>query len=182
MKTTIENKSTEKEITSVVGNTDTAVVNVRKIDKETGKPVAVEQATEQKVNAVQATDSGKYSDVQLTKDDVKLINGTTVVTESAEYNFESKSKMFKWLHTNCGMSVAKIAKLSNSHYSFVYGVLQNADILRQEGKQDSKSDEIRKLASEGKTPGEIAKLLNSNYSFVHTVVKKFRETLTVKEA
>jgi hypothetical protein len=100
---------------------------------------------------------------------VKEINVEEMITKLG-----SKSNVMRELYDN-GMSVSEISKLLNSHYSFVYGVIErhtDGDI-RKEVKV-TKSDEIRKLSDEGKTPGEIAKLLNSNYSYVFSVVKKHK--------
>lgn len=87
----------------------------------------------------------------------------------------TKSDLIRSMYQE-GMSVSKIAKETNSHYSFVYGVIKN--MLGGEKptseKGPSKSDLIREYADQGMTPGEIAKELNANYSFVHTVVKKHR--------
>lgn len=87
----------------------------------------------------------------------------------------TKSDLIRVLFTN-GMSVAEIAKQTNSHYSFVYGVCRALKgSSPSEDRGPSRSDEIRALADAGHNPGEIAKALNANYSFVHSVVKKHRE-------
>lgn len=88
--------------------------------------------------------------------------------------FKTKSAMFRALYEH-GMDIADIARQTNSHYSFVYGVVSSSCEMRKSNKV-TKSDKIRELAAAGKTPGQIAKELNSNYSFVHTVVKKWKES------
>jgi hypothetical protein len=87
----------------------------------------------------------------------------------------TKSDLIRVMFTN-GSTVAEIAKATNSHYSFVYGVCRALKgSSPSESKGTSRSDEIRALADAGATPGEIAKALNANYSFVHSVVKKHRD-------
>lgn len=88
---------------------------------------------------------------------------------------KSKSELFRQLY-DLGMEVADIARETESHYSFVYGVISSSREMRQVTKV-TKSDKIRSMAAEGLTPGEIAKQLNSNYSFVYSVVKKYRDSL-----
>ncbi len=88
----------------------------------------------------------------------------------------SKSEGFRELY-RANVGVGQIAKLTDSHYSFVYGVIsQTFGSVKTEGRSGpSKSDQIRELSDQGLTPGQIAKQLNSNYSFVHSVVKKYRK-------
>ena len=93
-------------------------------------------------------------------------------------SFNSKSEVFKNLY-ELGMEINEISNLTNSHYSFVYGVIQNKCQMRKSTK-NTKSDEIRKLSDSGKNPGEIAKILNSNYSFVFSVVKKYKQQKNTK--
>ena len=92
----------------------------------------------------------------------------------------SKSEMFRQMY-DAGMSVAKIARETGSHYSYVHGVIQRlcqkrGEEVRKERKE-SKSDIIRAMVDQGKTVGQIAKELNSNYSFVYSVVKKYKQQL-----
>lgn len=93
----------------------------------------------------------------------------------------TKSEGFRKLYED-GMSVGEIAKATDSHYSFVYGVIAGSFENVRKNKGPSKSDEIRKLADTGLTPGQIAKELNSNYSFVHSVVKKHKQTQKPEKA
>ena len=93
---------------------------------------------------------------------------------------KSKSELFRQVYDR-GMEVADIARETESHYSFVYGVISSSREMRETAKT-SKSDTIRELAAKGMTPGEIAKQLNSNYSFVHSVVSKYKKSLEVEAA
>ena len=90
----------------------------------------------------------------------------------------SKSEKMRQLYDN-DMTVSEISKLLNSHYSFVYGVIQrhceDSGIEMKKVTTTSKSDIIRELYDSGLTVGEISKQLNSNYSYVFSVVKKHRE-------
>lgn len=88
----------------------------------------------------------------------------------------TKSDLIRSMYEE-GMAVADIARQTDSHYSFVYGVVKRhlGGESPTRDKGPTKSDQIRELAATGMTPGEIAKELNSNYSFVHTVVKKWKE-------
>ena len=92
----------------------------------------------------------------------------------------SKSELFRKMY-DAGLEICEIAKETDSHYSFVYGVISNSREIRQV-KKESISDEIRRLADEGKKPGEIAKELNRNYSFVFGVVKKHNASKTAQVA
>ena len=87
----------------------------------------------------------------------------------------SKSEAFKQLFST-GMTVGQISKLTGSHYSFVYGVVQTAPGFERKANGPSRSDQIRELAAQGLTPGAIAKAINANYSFVHSVVKRIKQT------
>jgi transposase len=79
-----------------------------------------------------------------------------------------------------GSTVSEISKELNSHYSYVYGVIERytsktgTEIRKTE--RTSKSDTIREMFDSGMKVGEIAKNLNSNYSFVFSVVKKYKES------
>lgn len=92
--------------------------------------------------------------------------------------YDSKSQVFKELY-DLGVDIADISRLTDSHYSFVYGVVSSKCKMRDTNKV-SKSDKIRDLADAGKTPGEIAKELNANYSFVFSVVKKHKSQKSAK--
>lgn len=89
---------------------------------------------------------------------------------------DSKSDLMRKLYEN-GKSVSDISKLLNSHYSFVYGVIDRYSDgnIRKEVKE-SKSDVIRNMWDKNMSVGEISKELNSNYSYVFSVVKKYRES------
>lgn len=84
----------------------------------------------------------------------------------------AKSEIFRKMYDD-GISVGDISKITESHYSFVYGVISSSrEIVKKD--EVSKSDVIRKMVDEGKTVGQISKELNSNYSFVFSVVKKYK--------
>ena len=102
----------------------------------------------------------------------------TLTISEVNYQCKSKSEMFKILYTN-NYEISQIAKLTNSHYSFIYGVIQNSCKIRQTVK-NSKSDQFRKLNDSGLTVGEIAKQTNSNYSFVFSVIKKYKNSEKIK--
>lgn len=85
----------------------------------------------------------------------------------------TKSALFARMATEHNLTVGEIAFVVGSHYSFVYGVV-STKTDRVTAKTDNKADEIRRLADEGKTPGEISHMLNTNYSYVHTVCKKHK--------
>lgn len=87
----------------------------------------------------------------------------------------SKSDKFRSLYDH-NLSISEISKLMNSHYSFVYGVIDRHDseMKNSSNSEESKADKFRSLADQGLTVGEIAKQMNSNYSYVFTVVKKHR--------
>lgn len=109
---------------------------------------------------------------------ITMVDGTTVMVNGEQHNFESKSKMFLFLYDQ-GMSVGEISALSSNHYSFVYGVVSAQRKIETRGTGTSKSDEIRGLFDQGLTPGQISHELNSNYSFVHSVIKKYKTTKDV---
>lgn len=114
------------------------------------------------------------------KEDVHILTPTTFEYNGEIYSYASKSKMFVELHLR-GYTVGEIAKETQSHYSFVYGVIdKHVGVTRQ--PKNSKADIIRTLAIRGMTPGQIAKELNSNYSYVHSVVKKFKDMGGVADA
>lgn len=99
--------------------------------------------------------------------------------KSKSVKCSSKSKMFEMMY-DAGMEICEISKQTESHYSFVYGVISNNREVRKVVKE-TKSGKIRQLTDEGKKPGEIAKLLNSNYSFVFGVVKKYKNSEDYKK-
>ncbi len=93
----------------------------------------------------------------------------------------SKSQMFKQLYT-AGLEVCEIAKITESHYSFVYGrVRENDDVSPKRVVGESKSDKMRAMFDQGMTVSQIAKELDSNYSFVHGVIKKYKATKPVQD-
>ena len=98
--------------------------------------------------------------------------------ENEHYQLKTKSELFRKMY-DLNFEIAEIAKKTNSHYSFVYGVIQNSREIRKTTKS-SKSDEFRKLYESGKTVGEIAKTTNSNYSFVFSVIKKYKNQKSAK--
>ena len=87
---------------------------------------------------------------------------------------ETKSDWFVRLYKS-GKTVGEISKLTESHYSFVYGVIESKVGIEKTTK-DSKSNKFRELFDQGKTVGEIAKETNSNYSFVFSVIKKYKKS------
>ena len=76
-----------------------------------------------------------------------------------------------------GKSVAEVAKATNSHYSFVWGVAQRffkGDIpTSNKSKGDSVSQKIRDMYDEGKSKSDIKKALLVDYSFVYSVIKAY---------
>ena len=88
----------------------------------------------------------------------------------------TKSEKFRKMYDE-GKTVGEIAKATNSHYSFVYGVLDRYTDgnVRTAGRGEGKSEKFREMYKAGKTVGEIAKETNSNYSFVFSVIKKYRK-------
>lgn len=105
-----------------------------------------------------------------------MIDLTLVFEDGTESQKQSsKSALFK-LAAEAGMTTAEIAKESNSHYSFVYGVLKKINLNTASAHKAGYSDQIRQMYKEGATVGQIAKELGRNYSFVFGVVKRYRET------
>jgi DNA invertase Pin-like site-specific DNA recombinase len=123
-------------------------------------------------NKVEIKNLVTFKNIVFSLDELKLQN---LNSENKEFiSVSSKSELFRKMY-DAGIEICEISKLTNSHYSFVYGVISNSREVRNV-VTNSKSDEFRKLFSEGKTPGEVAKLTNSNYSFVFGVYKKFKES------
>lgn len=88
----------------------------------------------------------------------------------------SKSEKMRQLY-DLGLNVSDISKILESHYSFVYGVIDRySDGNIRKVERVTKSDIIRKKYDEGLTIGEISKEMNTNYSYVFSVVKKYRES------
>jgi transposase len=90
----------------------------------------------------------------------------------------SKSDVMRKLADE-GKTVAEIAKITQSNYSFVYSVVKR---YKDEGmvtrdKSGTKSETMRVLFKEGLTVAEIAKKLNANYAFVYGVIKRYKEEL-----
>jgi len=90
----------------------------------------------------------------------------------------TKSEMFRKMY-DMGAEISEISKATGSHYSFVYGVIQNSREIRTTEKH-SKSNEFREMFDKGLKVGEIAKQTNSNYSFVFGVIKKYKQQLAAK--
>jgi transposase-like protein len=105
----------------------------------------------------------------------KLNEKETVMREQFEEKVLkgiSKSDLFREMYDG-GLTVGDISKITECHYSFVYGVISSSrELEKKEG--ESKSSVIRRMVDEGKNPGQISKELNSNYSFVFSVVKKYK--------
>lgn len=80
-----------------------------------------------------------------------------------------------------GKSVAEAAKLTNSHYSFVWGIAQRhfkGDIpTSNKARGDSLSQKIRDMYDEGRSKSEIKKALLVDYSFVYSVVSAYERKL-----
>lgn len=121
------------------------------------------------------------------QNEFKLENGQIVRFDVEKLQIEendkivqlnTKSELFRRLYDN-GLEIAEIARITESHYSFVYGVISNSREIRKV-KKITKSDTIREMYDEGKKVGEIAKELNSNYSFVFSVVKKYKNEKEAK--
>jgi molybdenum-dependent DNA-binding transcriptional regulator ModE len=92
----------------------------------------------------------------------------------------SKSDEFRRMHEE-GMTVAEIAKATNSNYAFVYGVIerhcQKTGSTMRTTEKGGRAEEIRQLWRDGFTPGEIAKQMNANYTYVWGVCNKLRKQL-----
>lgn len=99
--------------------------------------------------------------------------------DGKEQVVKSKSDMFRIMYNN-EMEVCEIAKVSKSHYSFVYEVISKTNGEVRNVVKESKSNVFRELYDKGMTVGMIAKQTNSNYSFVHTCIKKYKESKNVK--
>lgn len=102
-------------------------------------------------------------------------------TIEEEIGVATKSDMMRGLF-DAGMTVAQIAKETNSNYSFVYSVIKK---YKEEGaparaKGESKSDLMRKLFDQGMSVAQIASETQSNYSFVYGVIKRYKEEKGIK--
>lgn len=113
-------------------------------------------------------------EVEVDMDSLKVVD----LKNDKEFKSSSKSNVFKILY-ELGMNIGDISRLCESHYSFVYGVIERKCEMRK--KKESKSEVIRKMVLEGKSCGEISKELNSNYSFVFSVVKKYKGSKEYEE-
>lgn len=87
---------------------------------------------------------------------------------------DSKSQVFRVLYEN-GLGIADIARLMESHYSFVYGVISISPLEKRVNTQVSKAQMIRDEFERGKTPKEISIEMNTNYSYVYNVIRKYKE-------
>lgn len=138
---------------------------------------------QEELNMAKATDqtaATKVNEKEVVATATVVVPTPEVVKAPEAVKTPTKSDLIRALFTN-GMSVAEIAKQTDSHYSFVYSVCRALKgSSPSEDKGPSRSDEIRALADAGHSPGEIAKALNANYSFVHSVVKKHREASTIE--
>lgn len=90
----------------------------------------------------------------------------------------SKSDEMRKLYDE-GKTIAEIARIMNTYYSFVHRVIQR----HKEPPRPqvlSKSEQIRKLFDEGKKVDEIAKELKLDRSFVYGVVKRHKQALRMQ--
>lgn len=87
---------------------------------------------------------------------------------------DSKSQVFRVLYEN-GLDVASIARMMESHYSFVYGVISISPLEKRVNNKVSKAQLIREEFERGKTPKEISIEMNTNYSYVYNVIRKYKE-------
>ena len=99
------------------------------------------------------------------------------VKEIVESNV-SKSEKFRRLY-EVGVEVKDISKIMNSHYSFVYGVIERSygEVKSKRKSEESKSSRMKKLYDDGYSIGEISRMLESNYSYTWRVINKYRNEM-----
>ena len=100
------------------------------------------------------------------------------VKEIVEKEGISKSQKFRKLY-ELGMEVKDIAKTMNSHYSFVYGVIERGfgEVKSERKSKKSKSERMKEMYDEGKTIGQISRELETNYSYTWRVINKYRNEM-----
>lgn len=86
-----------------------------------------------------------------------------------------------------GKSKADIARLLDTHYSYVHSVckqyeIQTGDKYISPAKGISKSQQIRDMFDQGMKVNDIRKALGVDYGYVHNVVKAYNERKQQQEA
>lgn len=82
----------------------------------------------------------------------------------------TKTKRIQMLG-NIRIPAVYIAKILETHYSFVHTILVKNEIEIVE--KMTKSDEMRQMFDDGMTISQVSKKLNSHYSYVHGVYTRY---------
>lgn len=170
-----KHKATREEVAEAPATLDVTELPAT-VETPDNSQLGEEKTTEMdiKVTPVTPIETEDLTEVEeVPKEQVTVLSDRAFEKGGRVYNYPSKSQMFIELHLH-GYTVGEIAKVTQSHYSFVYGVIdKHIGVTRQ--PKTSKADLVRVMAARGMTPGQIAKELNSNYSYIHSIVKKFRD-------
>lgn len=120
-----------------------------------------------KSNSVKESEMNMRITSKYTFEDERIIRGYELITEHED---ETKTNKIKMLG-NLKIPATYIAKMLETHYSFVHTILTKNDIEVVEKR--TKSDEMREMFDEGLTISQVAKKMNAHYSYVHGVHKRY---------
>lgn len=155
-----------------------AIFNVVSQDKE--KVVLNPVGTEDQIEIAPKEFIRNYNIVDIKMDEIPQPQKTAATTPrpagQSQPKEGTKSEQIRQMLSE-GKSVAEVAKATNSHYSFVWGVAQRffkGNIpTSNKSKGDSLSQKIRDMYDAGKSKSEIKKALLVDYSFVYSVIKAY---------
>lgn len=154
-----------------------AIFNVISQDKE--KVVLNPVGTEDQIEIAPKEFIRNYNIVDIKMDELPQPQKTAATTpkpvRQSQPKEGTKSERIRQMLSE-GKSVAEVAKATNSHYSFVWGVAQRffGDIpTSNKSKGDSLSQRIRDMYDAGKSKSEIKKALLVDYSLVYSVIKAY---------
>lgn len=97
----------------------------------------------------------------------RIKSGFEVLEENSD---ETKTVKIKLL-AELKIPATYIAKMLNTHYSFVHTILTKFDYEVIEKR--TKSDEMREYFDEGFTISQVSKMMKAHYSYVHGVYKRY---------
>lgn len=114
------------------------------------------------------------------------VNAKTVTIDKETKTFATKSDIFRALYTEAELTLSEIAQLTDSHTSFVHGIVSKMDTYEPKKNTNTKTRKVQEIILQNPLMSvtDIVKELadNSNYSFIYSISKKFRQTDEYKDA
>lgn len=99
----------------------------------------------------------------------EVINEGYEILENLDDDVTKTSKIV--MLGNIRIPATYIAKMLDTHYSFVHTILVKNEIEVVEKR--TKSDEMREMFDDGMTISQVAKKMSAHYSYVHGVYTRY---------